>query len=304
MKNLIAAIGALALTLAVVCAMPAHAANCSSYTYTLTNGQVADANQVMANLNNILSCGNNNLAKNGANTDITSLGGLLTPLSASQGGTGLATSIFATANTWTVNQTFATSTTSIPSINIPPGVAPTVPTNGDIWATSTGVFARVAGVTYSMISPPVMQVQYQLASGTTSPETFTSASGDNWTSRLLNTSVINNITGASLASNQITLPAGTYKITVTACVVYSDGAVTRNRLYNVTDAAATLYGLVGHAGGVGTSCPLLTGQFTLASAKALRVDSFSDGAGGTGGGPSGMTGVVEMYTDVYIEKIG
>ena len=40
----------------------AHAANCSAYTYTLTNGTSADANQVMSNFNNILNCGNNNLA--------------------------------------------------------------------------------------------------------------------------------------------------------------------------------------------------------------------------------------------------
>jgi len=40
----------------------AYAANCSAYTYTLTNGTSADANQVMSNFNNILNCGNNNLA--------------------------------------------------------------------------------------------------------------------------------------------------------------------------------------------------------------------------------------------------
>jgi len=74
-------------------AFPARAANCSSYSFTLTNGQVADATQVMANFNNILSCANNNLAKNGANSDITSISGLLTPLSASQGGTGVTTGV-------------------------------------------------------------------------------------------------------------------------------------------------------------------------------------------------------------------
>jgi len=40
----------------------AYAANCSAYTYTLTNGTSADANQVMSNFNTILNCGNNNLA--------------------------------------------------------------------------------------------------------------------------------------------------------------------------------------------------------------------------------------------------
>jgi len=68
--------------------LAAHANNCSGYTYTLTNGQTADANQVMNNFNNILNCANNNLAADGANSDITSLSALSTPLSVGQGGTG------------------------------------------------------------------------------------------------------------------------------------------------------------------------------------------------------------------------
>lgn len=71
-------------------ATPVLAANCSTYPFTLTNGQTADANQVMANFNSILTCANNNLAKNGVNSDITALIGLTTPLAPSQGGTGAA----------------------------------------------------------------------------------------------------------------------------------------------------------------------------------------------------------------------
>ncbi len=42
----------------------------------------------MSDFNTIRDCANNNLAHNGANSDITSLGGLTTPLSIGQGGTG------------------------------------------------------------------------------------------------------------------------------------------------------------------------------------------------------------------------
>ena len=42
---------------------------------------------------------------------------------------------------------FAASTTSAASINLAPGVAPTAPANGDMWLTSTGVYAQVAGAT-------------------------------------------------------------------------------------------------------------------------------------------------------------
>lgn len=59
--------------------------------FTLTNGQTADATQVMANFNDIRDGVNSNAAKNGANSDITSLTAISTPLSKSQGGTGNAT---------------------------------------------------------------------------------------------------------------------------------------------------------------------------------------------------------------------
>lgn len=61
--------------------------------YTLTNGTTADATQVMADYNQILNDGNANAAHNGANSDITSLSGLTTPLSYAQGGTAANTSI-------------------------------------------------------------------------------------------------------------------------------------------------------------------------------------------------------------------
>jgi hypothetical protein len=69
-------------------ASPALALNCAPLPFTMVNGQPADASQVMADFNNIENCANQNLAHNGANSDITSLSGLTTPLSVSQGGTG------------------------------------------------------------------------------------------------------------------------------------------------------------------------------------------------------------------------
>lgn len=56
-----------AVILLVAGASPALADNCSAYPYTLQNGQVADANQVMSNFNSILSCGNNQLLGKNAN---------------------------------------------------------------------------------------------------------------------------------------------------------------------------------------------------------------------------------------------
>lgn len=71
----------------ILFATPAFAGvPCTPLPFNLQNGQVADATQVMANYNFIVNC-LANAAGAGANTDITSLGGLTTPLPPAQGGT-------------------------------------------------------------------------------------------------------------------------------------------------------------------------------------------------------------------------
>lgn len=71
-------------------ASPAHAI-CTSGTlpFQLQNGTVADATQVMADFNQILNGMLTTCAASGANSDITSLGALSTPISAAQGGTSI-----------------------------------------------------------------------------------------------------------------------------------------------------------------------------------------------------------------------
>lgn len=69
-----------------------------SYPVTLQNGTTADANQVMANFYAIQTDVNTNAAHNGANSDITSLEGLTTPLPISEGGTGASTAAQALIN--------------------------------------------------------------------------------------------------------------------------------------------------------------------------------------------------------------
>ena len=55
----------------------------------LTNGTTADATQVMANFNAIVSSVNSNAANSGVNTNINQITGLTSPLATNQGGTGL-----------------------------------------------------------------------------------------------------------------------------------------------------------------------------------------------------------------------
>jgi hypothetical protein len=66
---------------------PAFAGVTCTLPFTLTNGTIADATQVMANYNALVNCFANNTAENGANSSITSISGLTTPLTTVQGGT-------------------------------------------------------------------------------------------------------------------------------------------------------------------------------------------------------------------------
>lgn len=75
------------LLLALLIAQPAYATIIPSIPYNLTNGSLADATQVMGNFNTIVSDVNTSAATAGANTNITSLLGLTTPLLPSVGGT-------------------------------------------------------------------------------------------------------------------------------------------------------------------------------------------------------------------------
>ena len=81
MKKLLFALGFL-----LALSAPAKAGVPCSVPFNLTNGTVADASQVMANYNAILSCLSVSTAHSGANTDITSLGALSTPITPAQGG--------------------------------------------------------------------------------------------------------------------------------------------------------------------------------------------------------------------------
>ena len=83
--------GFLAGLLALLSLTNAEAQVVGALPFNLTNGSTADATQVMSNYNFIVNQVNANAANNGANANITSLSGLTTPLSASQGGSQLFT---------------------------------------------------------------------------------------------------------------------------------------------------------------------------------------------------------------------
>lgn len=130
------------------------------------------------------------------------------------------------------------------------------------------------------------------------------ATAGSYLTRVLNTVLTNTISGASLASNQITLPAGTYEIDASVPGFICGGF--KAKLYNVTDGADLIIGNFGSASvpyQTGDFCTV-RGRFTLAATKALdlrmrcNVTRATDGLGVALG-----YGDVEVYADVFIKKI-
>lgn len=135
---------------------------------------------------------------------------------------------------------------------------------------------------------------------TTGGGVFTSGA---WRTRTLNVEASDAGNHCTLASNQFTLDAGTYRITASA------GAFLVNahqiRLQNVTDATTTIVGtteVAGSSDSVG-SRSIVEGRFTIAGAKAFEIQhqcqttrAFADGMGY----PAGFT--TEVYAIVKLEK--
>lgn len=140
----------------------------------------------------------------------------------------------------------------------------------------------------------------QKASGTNGG-TFTS--GD-WQTRTLNTSVINNITGVSLATNQITLPAGTYQ--VSGYAVAHDVNQNQTRIQDTTGAATLITGLTTNttaAGDEGTLSPF-QGVFTLSVESDIEVQHRCFSTQATNGfGDAAGFGTNELYCSIMINKI-
>lgn len=126
-----------------------------------------------------------------------------------------------------------------------------------------------------------------------------------YVTRTLNTEVVNNITGCSLASDEVTLPAGDY-IVEGSCPAFRVG-VHKCRLYNVTAGAAIAYGTSAF-GGSGVEYAVtrtdVTASFTLASESDIRLEHDIGSTTNTQdfGKASNLTGV-EVYSTLKIWKL-
>jgi hypothetical protein len=142
--------------------------------------------------------------------------------------------------------------------------------------------------------------QHQLSNGTTGA----GATANAWTVRAINTQVVNTITtangasgDASLASNQITLPAGSYYVDLSG--IFYDTAYTQIRFKSTTTAKEIL-GLVQNL--AGSHIASVSGYITLSAAETFEFQYLvtTATAGGLGQPHTSSLSNTEVYASVVV----
>lgn len=124
--------------------------------------------------------------------------------------------------------------------------------------------------------------------------------------RALNTVVLNGIVGASLSSNVITLPAGTYDVEI-RCPVFLAG---NNKAWlRVAGGGATLLeGSSGYSATTNGDCvsSIIRGRLILEAPTAMEVVQYTSTVVATSGlgAASNQTGHPEIYTEAMFWKVG
>ena len=125
-----------------------------------------------------------------------------------------------------------------------------------------------------------------------------------WQTRTLNTVMTNEISGASLSSNQIILPSGTYYIEAFAPNGY--GGAHKVKLRNITDSSDTLIGTNMYqesAQEVHFSTSFVVGRFTIAAQKTFELQHRCGVTYSSGFGIASNFSVVEVYSNAMIWKV-
>lgn len=155
----------------------------------------------------------------------------------------------------------------------------------------------------AIVAEPPMMIAVDQKAANTGGGTCTAGS---WFTRTLNTERVNTITGASLASNQITLPAGKYIVRSASPSYRVDRFA--SRLWNVTDGVEALTGDGVYSNYDNSRASVkseIIGQISIAAPKVFRIEArcettySSTNALGLGS----TIGSVEIHTTVEITKI-
>jgi len=179
----------------------------------------------------------------------------------------------------------------------PSGPAGATGPSGPAGVTGPSGPAGATGPTGPSHTDSILQVREEQASGDHAG-TFTSNA---WQTRTLNTLKANTIVGASIGSNRVTLPAGTYRILASA-PAYRVG-FNQARLQSISGTSTTLLGTV-EKSHTGTEASIVhswvIGRFTLAAETVLELQHWAQTTRLNDGlGPAGNI-ATEVYADLQI----
>ena len=129
------------------------------------------------------------------------------------------------------------------------------------------------------------------------------ATSGSWFKRTLNTTVQNGITGCSIASSVITLPAGTYSVLALAPNYKTDKS--QFRLQNTTDATTIIYGTsnIAAAGANTGMTGTVQAYFTLAASKDIELQNRVESTFATYGLGLAASFGGEVYSTIQITKV-
>lgn len=145
---------------------------------------------------------------------------------------------------------------------------------------------------------PYIQIEDQKAASTHGGSTTLGS----WATHVLNTVVADTAGLAKLLSNQVTLPAGTYRTQFTV-IGYGTG-IFQGRMQNVSDGTTLVLGtsditnsgvaVNGHSDGAG--------RFTIAGPKTIELQMQTSGSRATDGFGNAVTWGVNVYAIVQFWK--
>ena len=169
---------------------------------------------------------------------------------------------------------------------------------------STGQVLTVAGGVPSWATPAGASTNCAVfidQKTSTAGGTFTSGA---WRTRDINTSQFNNITSASISSNQITLPAGTFMVVATAPFQRVDQNVLR--FQNITDTTTAIEGQNAYtdSGTAVQGSAYLSGIFTIAGSKTFELQHRCFTTRASDGFGASNTITSDVYAMVSIWKVG
>lgn len=124
-----------------------------------------------------------------------------------------------------------------------------------------------------------------------------------WQTKTINTLVVNIGSHASLAANQITLDAGTYKVKANGIGFLVNGHAVKLR--NITDGVDVVIGSSSYANAANSdqSHSFLSGRFTIGSSKVFEFQHrCTTTRANNGFGNARGFGVIEVYSEIEFWK--